>query len=112
MERHVQSPRCLLCDAPVVDDEDLREHLASVHDLRDDPGTQSQVADLQSRYLDRLAESGERAAPGPALGGLPVPPASHVHDPRVDDERWRPVTIGIGGLLVLVLAAVALELAL
>lgn len=96
-------PVCPLCDAPVDGDDALRAHLAAVHDLRDDPGTTSQLA-----HLETLIPATRGAT---AVAAEPVaPPVLRVYDPRADDERWRPIVLGVGGLLLLVLAVVAMSL--
>ena len=71
-----------------------------MHELEDDPGAVTQVEDL-SRIV--TVEAVQRA---------PEPMALRVHDPDGDDERWRPIAIGVGGLMILVLAMVALSLSL
>ena len=96
----VRNPRCPLCDASVDGDDELRGHLAAVHELEDDPGAVTQVGDL-SRVV--TIERTVRA---------PEPVALRVHDPDGDDERWRPIAIGVGGLVILVLAVVALSFSL
>ena len=96
----MRNPRCPLCDAPVEGDAELRGHLASVHELEDDPGAVSQVGDLE-----RLVTADE-------VERQPEPVSLRVHDPNADDERWRPIAIGFGGLIILVLAVVALGLGL
>ena len=99
-EAFVRNTRCPLCDAPVTGDEELRGHLATVHELEDDPGATTQMG-----HLDKIVtvEDKQRAAD---------PVVLRVHDPDADDERWRPIAIGFGGLLLLVLAMVALGLSL
>lgn len=106
----MSNPRCLLCDAPVDDDEVLRSHLAAEHGLQDDPGTESHLADLEQPFFDPAGGTAAGGGSPLAMGGPAAPPANHVHDPAEDDERWRPVTIGIGGLILLVLAVVAIQL--
>ena len=98
-EPFVRNPRCPLCDAPVAGDEELRGHLATVHELEDDPGVSTQVDDLDNR----VAADAERDA---------EPVVLRVHDPDADDERWRPIAIGVGGVMLLVLAVIALSLSL
>ena len=94
----VRKPRCPLCDAPVEGDEELRGHLATVHELEDDPGTVTQLEAL------------ERIIPGESVVATAEPLALRVHDPRADDDRWRPIAIGFGGLVLLVMAVVALSI--
>ena len=89
-----------MCDAPVAGDDELRGHLAAVHELEDDPGAVTQVEDLERLVA---VDEAERA---PAAVSL------RVHHPDADDERWRPIAIGFGGLVILVLAMVALSLSL
>ena len=96
----VRNPRCPLCDAPVEGDEELRRHLAAVHELEDDPGATTQVEHL------------ERIVPTQAVEREAEPVSLRVHDPNSDDERWRPIAIGFGGLVILVLAVVALSFSL
>jgi hypothetical protein len=104
----VRSPRCPLCDAPVDDDAALRAHLADAHDLRDDPGTETRVGDVVAPFY--AGPAGGREDGGLLAEAPVVLPTRHVHDPDADDARWRPITIGVGGILLLVLAAVALQL--
>ena len=94
----VRKPRCPLCDAPVEGDEELRGHLATVHDLEDDPGTVTHVEAL------------ERIIPIEGPVSAPEPVTLRVHDPSADDDRWRPIAVGFGGLVLLVLAIVALSI--
>ena len=94
----VRNPRCPLCDAPVGGDDELRGHLATVHELEDDPGATTHVDDLE-----RIVAVEEQLR-------APEPVSLRVHDPGSDDERWRPIAIGFGGLVILVLAMVALTL--
>jgi hypothetical protein len=96
----VRNPRCPLCDAPVEGNDELRAHLASVHELEDDPGAVTQVEDLDT------------LVPADEAGRAPGPVSLRVHDPDADDERWRPIAIGFGGLVILVLAVVALSMGL
>jgi hypothetical protein len=102
----VRSPRCPLCSAPVVDDGALAEHLALVHDLVDDPGTSTHLADLDEHNQARAA-GGPRHRSGP-----PLPPSAslRVYDPGGDDARWRYLVLGVGGLLLLLATAYALSL--
>lgn len=95
----MRSPQCPLCHAPVQDDEELRVHLAAVHDLEDDPGTSSQLEHLEVGYVP--AETG---------GGRAHETVLRMHDPDADDERWRPIVIGVGGIVILILAIVALSI--
>jgi hypothetical protein len=96
----VRSPQCPLCHAPVGDDDELRAHLASVHDLEDDPGTSTQLEHLEVGYVT-VDPSGGRTAQATVL---------RMHDPEADDARWRPIAIGVGGLVILILAIVALSI--
>jgi hypothetical protein len=93
----VRKPRCPLCDAPVEGDDELRGHLATVHELEDDPGTVTQV-----EALDPIIPADAVVAAEPVT--------LRVHDPHADDDRWRPIAIGFGGLVLLVLAVVALSI--
>ena len=96
----MRNPRCPLCDAPVSGDEELRGHLASVHELEDDPGVTTQVGQL------------DKTVPAEAAVAVADPVVLRVHDPDADDERWRPIVIGVGGVMLLVLAVIALSLSL
>jgi hypothetical protein len=102
MSTDVRQPRCPLCDALVADDDSLREHLAAVHDLEDDPGTRSTIGHLERDTILMAHE------PGSVLAATHAPPALRVYDPAPDDERWRPIAIGFGGLLLLILTVIAL----
>jgi hypothetical protein len=102
----VRDPRCPLCDERVDSDERLRAHLSSVHDLEDDPGTTTQVETLDMFVpIPTAAELADAAA-------APHVPSQRVYDPAADDERWRPIVIGVGGILLLVVAAIAVFLGL
>ncbi len=93
---------CPLCAAPVEGDDVLRDHLEITHDLRDDPGARTSLSDLVSLIPDpEFLETDLQAAPAPTL---------RVHDPYADDARWQPIAIGLGGVLLLILAVVAISL--
>ncbi len=94
---------CPLCAAPVEGDDVLRDHLDVTHDLRDDPGRTTSLDDLVPIIPGaEIVETVREAAPAPVL---------RVHDPNEGDERWQPSAIGLGGVLLLVLAVVAMSLA-
>lgn len=124
---------CPMCDAPVDTDETLAAHLASEHGLVDDPGTTTSVLavghvpawlDTATRPLSATVAVAHRATPAAADPGTEPEaeagataatfagptPSRHVYDPSVDDARWRPVVIGVGGLVLLVFTVVALLL--
>lgn len=94
-----------MCGAPVGDDGALAEHLALVHDLVDDPGAATRLADLDDH--DQARPSTGRSGSGP-----PLPPTAslRVHDPGGDDERWRALVLGVGGLLLLLATFYAVSL--
>jgi hypothetical protein len=71
-----------------------------VHELEDDPGATTELGNLDMIVV--AADDGRPADPV----------VLRVHDPDADDARWRPIAIGFGGLVLLVLAVVALSLSL
>lgn len=110
----MRPPRCPLCDEPFEGDDDLRAHLSAAHDLQDDPGTVSTTDAVTHPFLagpppDPAAAASPSAA---ASGSIDVGdvPRLRVYDPSADDDRWRPVVLGVGGLLVLLFAVFAISL--
>jgi hypothetical protein len=62
----VRTAQCPLCSAPVEGDDVLRTHLDESHDLRDDPGAQTSLADLIDILPSELAVDLVDAEPPPA----------------------------------------------
>jgi hypothetical protein len=104
----MRPPRCPLCDDVVDGDDTLRAHLAATHGLRDDPGTVSHVSDLAD-----LSPAAAMVEAAPALAGAAGPqvPLARVYDPSVDDARWRPVVLAVGGLLLVLATLLAMSVA-
>jgi hypothetical protein len=99
----VRTACCPLCDTPVEGDLDLRDHLDTTHDLRDDPGRTTSIEDLVTVLVDPPAPSPVAEEPVEELH-------LRIHDPAEGDDRWQPIAIGLGGIVLLVLAFMALQL--
>lgn len=100
----MRSPSCPLCEAHVDDDDDLRRHLAVVHQLEDDPGTTTYLG-----ALDVVLAVDDRTW-AETHGSRPVAePSLRIYDPEAEDDRWRPIVLGFGGVLLLALVALALS---
>jgi hypothetical protein len=93
--------RCPLCNETVDGDDTLREHLAAVHELVDDPGKTTRLHDLD---LDVVLQQPDPVS-APAV--VVEPPSLRVYEPDADDDRWRPLVVGVGGVVLLAAVAAA-----
>lgn len=91
-----------MCAMAVAGDQELRDHLADVHDLADDPGTESTVDGLRPIILE--SSRGD----GPLFGGSVAVQPARIYDRSSEDARWHPISVGVGGLILTGLVAAIL----
>lgn len=100
---------CPLCGATFDDDGAYTAHLADEHGLVDDEGTETTLehALVVSGIAGDLALADEAAAAAAAskaeVAGAAEPTLhpSRIYDPTQDDHRYRPLAIGLAGVLLL-----------
>jgi hypothetical protein len=104
MTASVRTTTCPLCSEALADHAALRDHLSGTHGLEDDEG-------YASTSDDSLIVGGSAAADeGAGRLGVRAVDQRRVFDPTADDERFRPIAIGVGGVLLTIVVFVVLLL--
>lgn len=110
---------CPICKQPVDSDDGFVVHLAVVHGLVDDAGTQTTLEQaMPMEHVESTADAETDAqadpeVPGTVADGEPAERAwdddslhpNRVYDPDADSERYRKVSLGLAGLLLIAAAA-------
>jgi hypothetical protein len=114
---------CPICKEPVDTDRGFSDHLAVVHGLVDDAGTQTTLD--QAMPMERIetapgaedeiaterpaaveaGDPGEPGAPADRAWDDDRLPENRVYDPDADSERYRKVSLGVAGLLLIAATA-------
>jgi hypothetical protein len=92
-----------MCARSIDSDDELRLHLASSHGLEDDEGVTTTINDLRAIVFESTASSGSEGVDGPARATEP-----RIYDQSVEDEIWKPISLGIGGVLLALLIVIVL----
>lgn len=100
---------CPLCEDRFLTDDAYVSHLADTHGLHDDAGTnttleQAVVAAAEGGIV-RVVPSEDQVPVRSAAPPMPQIAGNRVYDPHADDERFRPMSVGIAGIVIVGLVA-------